>query len=104
MTDPVFAALRGIAGRTRNVACTCAGVTNTPMILLAYVAASERFFWTCKPVQQQVMKVVRWSAEEAAATRDGVLWEALGLGKTAARVLEPVEPLAGAAAPQSPGF
>jgi len=88
VTDPVFAAIADDCGQYPECRLYLRGRDEYTDDLLAYVAASERFFWTCKPVQQQVMKVVRWSAEEAAATRDGVLWEALGLGKTAARVLE----------------
>lgn len=88
LTDPALTELADECGRSPECPLYLLGRDAYPADLTRYIADTERFFWTCRPVHRQVMKVVRWTAEEAAATRDGVRWEALGLGRLAARALQ----------------
>lgn len=88
LSDTVFADIRRECDQFPECALHLLASDRYPPDLLDYIGATERFFWKYEPVQQQVMKVVRWSPEEAASKRDGVLWRSLGLSYAAARVLQ----------------
>jgi hypothetical protein len=84
--DPVFERIRSDASLHPECRLYLASRALVSPELLRLIIDSERFFWTFKPVQQQVMSVMRWTDEESARTRDGAIWRAFGLSPLVARM------------------
>jgi hypothetical protein len=82
----VFASLQARAASYQG--CALHLTASVSEELLAYIADAEKFFTSHKPIHLQVIAAVRWSDQEAEATRDGLPWKATGVGWLESRVLK----------------
>lgn len=86
LSDPIFEELR--ADASSYPGCALHLLPSAPDELLHYIADTEKFFSSRKEIHLQVLRAVRWSDREIAATRDGLPWKAMGVGYLESRILQ----------------